>query len=332
MRITRACFAAIIIFTFKNHEAWCQFGSGDKWGIFTHYLADSAMNRFPAGFDSDEWNRRVDNFDVKRLAKQLSRTGCDYYFFTVGHSSGYYCSPNSVMDSILQRQPSHCSNRDLISDLAAGLKKYNIKLGVYITSSAPDGDSLAMRMLKWERGQFRNEEFQVMWERIIKEWAGRWGKNIFAWWIDAAYFPDSMYFTSDEPNQYSFARALRAGNPAVEICFNPGTRTQVKPFFKTETYSSGEMDYFLNIAGQRPLDNKWFNTREAMKGKHAFLLTFTGRWWGCGPPRLPDELITGYTKHAVSKGVKITWDVPVTEKGSMPRDSYRQVRKLRNIR
>lgn len=319
------------LFIAGTGETYGQFSKNDSWGIFLHYIPDSAKYTLPVNFDAEIWNHWVTNFDVPLLCKQIKSTGANYVFITVGHAAGYFCAPNKTLDSILQRNPGRCSQRDLISDLADGLKRYDIKLGVYITSRAPDGDSLAVEKLKWKEGNHRNKEFQEMWEKVIQEWSIRWGKKVFAWWIDGAYYIDSMYLQKDFPNQYSFAKSLKAGNPEVELCFNPGTRTQLKPHLEVETYSAGEMDYFLNTAGLRPLDGKWFNTPQMMKGKRTFFLTFTGQWWGWGKPRFPDELIIGYTKHIIESGGLMTWDVPIQKTGLIPVENLKQIRKIKRF-
>jgi len=321
-----------LMFSSFHSVAFGQFSPDDKWGVFIHFIPDSAMNRFPKDFTPEKWNDWVNNFDAKGLAKQLSTTGADYAFITVEHHAGYFCSPNRTVDSIVKWDVSHCSKRDLVMDLAKELRKYNIKPCVYIQSRAPDGDSLSVAKLKWKIGQHRNKEFQQMWEQVIKEYAVRWGDTIHAWWVDCAYYIDSMYLPKDEPNQYSLARALKAGNPKIEIALNPGTRTQVKPHLDIETFSAGELDYFLAISGYRPMGKtRWFNTSEAMKGKQVFFLTFLGQWWGWGAPRFPDELVYGYTKHIINRGGKMTWDMPIGTNGLIDKDALRQIKLLKKL-
>ncbi len=44
-----------------------------RWGVFTHYLADSAGDGRHASLVSpEEWNSRIDGFDVAGLARQLA--------------------------------------------------------------------------------------------------------------------------------------------------------------------------------------------------------------------------------------------------------------------
>ena len=50
-----------------------------KFGVFVHYLGRG-----------DDWNDKVDSFDVKRFADQIARTKAAYVVLTLGQNSGYY--------------------------------------------------------------------------------------------------------------------------------------------------------------------------------------------------------------------------------------------------
>ena len=59
------------------------------------YLADTASNLQPIELSVDEWNRRVDAFDVEALATQLAAARVPYLILTLGQNSGYYLSLNT---------------------------------------------------------------------------------------------------------------------------------------------------------------------------------------------------------------------------------------------
>ena len=88
-----------------------------RWGLFAHYLADTASNLKPIDLTVDDWNRRVDAFDVDGLARQLAAAHVPYFIITLGQNSGFYISPNRTYDEITGIKPSKCSRRDLIADL-----------------------------------------------------------------------------------------------------------------------------------------------------------------------------------------------------------------------
>jgi hypothetical protein len=99
-----------------------------KWGVFTHYLTNPEMS-------GDDWNRRVDAFDVEKLCDQLEAAQVGYYFMTLGQGSGHYCTPNKTYDDIIGRKTGKCSDRDLIEDLYDALSKQGIELLVYIAAT-----------------------------------------------------------------------------------------------------------------------------------------------------------------------------------------------------
>ena len=284
-----------------------------RWGVFTHYLTGKETT-------VEDWNRRVDKFDVAGLTQQLISTGTAYYFITIGQNSGHYCSPNSTYDSRVGIQPSKCSRRDLIADLYEALTPHNIKLMVYLPSGAPAADPVAMEKLGWKwgyRGDWpswskeptgeRLAEFQKKWEAVIREWSLRWGKNINGWWIDGCYFADDMYRHPDPPNFESFAAALKAGNPDSIIAFNPGVLTPVISMTEHEDYTAGEIsESFPECPG------RWID------GAQYHILSYLGARWGSGEPRFADEFVIEYTRGVNAKEGVVTWDVPISERGLIP--------------
>ena len=114
---------------------------GKRWGLFNHYLCVPAGDGTGEPCSPEEWNARVDAFDLELLAAQLREVGADYFCITIGQNSGHYCSPNPVYDQLVGISPSKCSRRDLIADLAAALEPQGIDLWVYLPSGAPCADA-----------------------------------------------------------------------------------------------------------------------------------------------------------------------------------------------
>ena len=67
-------------------------------------------------------------------------------------------------------------------------------------------------------------------------------------------------------------------------------------------------------------DTEWF----ADHGWGVFC-HYLGEFWCKGQPRFPDEMVCGYTRHVVSKGGVVTWDVPIQEDGLIPDAFIRQL-------
>jgi hypothetical protein len=99
---------------------------------------------------ADTWNQMIDKFDVEALAKELQSVDARYYQITIGQNSGYYLSPNRVCNELTGIQPTKCSRRDLVADLAAALPPRGIKLMVYLPSGAPGQDKAAETALGHE--------------------------------------------------------------------------------------------------------------------------------------------------------------------------------------
>ena len=155
------------------------------WGVMTHYLGAPPSSDGGAELSAAAWNEQVDAFDVAGLVRQLASTGTKYLLFTVGQNSGHYCAPNATYDRLVGIQPSKCSRRDLITDLAQALQPHGIRLLAYLPSGAPAADHVARRKLQWRWGapggwQLPGEpvggrlaEFQRNWE-AIRACPGRW--------------------------------------------------------------------------------------------------------------------------------------------------------------
>jgi len=320
-----------------------------NFGLMTHWLhspVDSSVKNTDLAHQVEEWNQRVDAFDVKKLATQLSQTKAKWFILTIGQNTGFYCAPNQAYDEIVGYPESKCSRRDLFKDLATELQKHNIKTIAYIPSGAPDKDRQAMERLEWtdatmrdEKGEMlrfsngyrmydksnhRLENFQRKWEHILSTWAKNWGSLCAGWWVDGIYFSETMYDHKEEPNFNSLAAALRAGNPEAAITFNPGIYRFDHPKIlnKQEDYSSGELASFLFTPFGRA--NGRADFAEGKIG-HAqlHLLAYLGGNWGQGPkPRYSQDLCRAYTQYILDGGGGMTWDIPTNADGEIPPDFH----------
>ncbi|MBL8991710.1 MAG: alpha-L-fucosidase, partial [Spirochaetia bacterium] len=315
-----------------------------KWGIFFHYLASPASGTKAADMTPEEWNRRIEAFDVNGLAAQLEALRAGYFFITLGQNSGYYLSPNKTYDAILNRKTSRLSKRDLVADLASALGKRGIRLMVYFTCLGPAQDLEALEALKctppWKphcalassnykvqpEVDDRLTEFQNNWQKIIGEWSMRWAKNVSGWWFDGGYYADKLYLHPDAPNFDSFFAAVRSGNPDSLIAVNPGVKVPVIKHAPDEDYTGGE------IADAFPIGvnaGDWSHPIGGMlEGAQYHLLSFLGGYWGRGEPRLSEELLVAYTNYINAAEGVMTWDVPPTETGLIPENFMVRLRAM----
>jgi len=290
-----------------------------RWGVFIHFLSEGEI-------PVDEWNRRVDRWDVEALAAQLGVVGAGYFFITFGQDSGFYCSPNSTYDCFVGITPSRCSERDLVSDLYDALQPRGIRLMVYLPATPPVEDRVAIEGLSWEplpEGDYsvgkRQAEYQPKWEAVIREWSLRYGEKVCGWWFDGCYCSDAMYRHPEPPNFQSFTAAAKAGNKDSLVAFNPGVRVPVISLTEHEDYTAGEVSTWgIPICKGRWVDGAQFH-----------ILTFLGESWMAGEtPRFPDELVVGITKHVNSKEGVVTWDVPHNDDGTIPAPFMAQLEQI----
>jgi hypothetical protein len=313
MRSHYLLVAAVLMPSFLLHgqdrAAWMKEA---KWGVMTHYLADwiARGENMPGGkMTVSEWNNLVDHFDVEGLARQLESAGAGYYQITIGQNSGFYLSPNATYDKYVGVEPGKCSRRDLVADLYTALSKRGIKLMVYLPAGAPAGDRVAMNALEWRNGPYRNREFQLKWEQVIREWSTRWGKKVSGWWFDGCYWPNTMYRTTEGPNFATFAAAARAGNPDSIVAFNPGVVYRLLSLTPHEDFTAGEIDQPDRAVMRRIADGK-------QDGAQAQVLSYLGEKWGMGSPRFPTEQVLAFTRKIADAGAVITWDTPVQRGGT----------------
>lgn len=306
------------------------------WGVFIHFLGEKGMS-------ADEWNQRVDSYDVAGVAEQLEQVGAGYLIFTVGQCSGHFCAPNGTYDKLTGITPSKCSNRDLISDLYTELSARGIELLVYVPSEGPALDLEAYNALgaelhwshetdfdypendnpRWAR--YRKPGYQKNWEAILKEWSLRWGNKVRGWWVDGAYGKMFRFPEAQEPNLKTFKDALTAGNPDAITAFNPGLEKELIGYSKHDDYTAGEFAWSL------PEFNGPMVIAEG-KEVQTHTLIYQGEGW-CNPvPRFTDTLFTGYTEYVISKGGVITWDVGIEKSGLIAENNFRQLTLLKKIR
>ena len=281
-----------------------------RWGVMTHYLADWIARDQEGGspMTVERWNGLIDRFDVAGLAAQLESVGAGYLVLTIGQNSGFYLAPDAAYDHLVGIQPSKCSRRDLVADLADALGKRGIRLIVYLPSGAPSGDRVAVEALGWRNGPDRNREFQLRWERVIREWSDRWGKTVSGWWFDGCYWPNTMYRAEDAPNFASFAAAARSGNPDGVVAFNPGVVDRSLSITPHEDYTAGEVNDPDRLMIRRAVDG-------SVDGAQIHVLSYLGETWGKGSPRASDDQVVAWSRKVAKAGGAITWDVPIGRSG-----------------
>ncbi|WP_223863506.1 hypothetical protein [Streptomyces sp. 5-10] len=205
--------------------------SQGKFGVMTHYLAEncplssdgpyscptSAYNTgiFPT---IDQWNTRVNNYDVNGVVQQLKSVGAGWLEIPVGQNSGYFAAPNAELRRLAEAAnvTPLLTQRDLIKDLGNALHAAGLKLIVYTTSDQlqynhrTQNDAL-LRALGGDPAHKTdppNATYQANWNNVIRTWAQQWGTSV------DGYFIDGSRWTSLAPYYEQLAQTIR---PATSL-------------------------------------------------------------------------------------------------------------------
>jgi len=134
-----------------------------------------------------------------------------------------------------------------------------------------------------------------------------------------------MYRFDDEPNFASFARALKAGNPAAIVAFNPGVKIPVVSHTRYDDYTAGEINLPELARAAETCPGRWLE-REGHKAQYHILSYLGTTWCGGDRPQLPDERVVACTRQIAAKGGVVTYDVPIQKSGLIPRPFVEQLR------
>ena len=242
----------------------------NKWGIFNHYLYYSEKGYTDIRGErpdeikrmAEEWNEQTRSFDVEKLAGTLHEIGCGYYVITVMQGTRFLIAPNSAYSRITGIRPGEaCSERDLIADIGAALKPYNIDLFLYYTGDGPHFDKTAgpaMGLYEDYEADLHgtvDEHFVRNWAAVLEEYAVRYGDLIKGWWVDGCY--QSLGYNNALLSLYY--DAITKGNPNALCAFNSGTASFVSKtgddtpikWYENETFTCGEDNDFTYIFKNR---------------------------------------------------------------------------------
>ena len=195
-----------------GHRAdWMSRGS---FGLMVHYLISPSGNT-PEEKTAD-FNRTVDGFDVPGFLGQVRSTGADWLIFTTGQNTRYYCSPNRFLD---ERKPGHTSRRDLVLEIAQGMKASEKRFIAYLPAELSAPEELH-EAFGWHKDDPKQAAFQPDYQEFIKAFSLQYGKHCDGWWFDGCY--EWPVFPNRNMDFAGYVAAARAGNPQAIIAFNDG--------------------------------------------------------------------------------------------------------------
>ncbi len=291
------------------------------FGIMVHYLKRAIV---PDG-GAKEWNDAVNSFNVEKFAHQAKEAGARFVIFTLGQNTGYYCSPNSLFDSILGVKPGElCSNRDLPMDLMKELKKYNISLILYLPSNPPVDNKLVSEKFKYpfQNDTATSQYNQPILEDMIREWSLRYGNGVKGWWLDGLYSWNAIRSTrmdmSLKHNISTHTLAAKAGNKQSIVTFNIGMGKKIQANTPYCDYSSGEKRTFDEFPSDRWVED----------GVQWFLITYIGEKWMLKGQRFEtDNLATMAEKIVKNDGV-LCLEVVTDVTGEILPNHFEQIKEV----
>ena len=187
----------------ESRASWMR----GKYGLMVHWL-------YPSEGDVDGW---TDRFDLPGFLGDFKRTGADWLVFTAGQCRGAYASPNEALERYCG--PGHASRRDLVREVASGVKALGKRFIVYsAVDFAEDGcTNHAMQAgLDWKVDSPDRRVFERRWSEVLGIWSRRLGTDCDGWFLDGCspkLYPAGM-------NWSLWLKACRAGNPAAAVTFN----------------------------------------------------------------------------------------------------------------
>jgi hypothetical protein len=200
----------------------------NKIGVFTTYTPRLTVDR--SGVTVDDIDALAGRFDAAQYARDMRDFGADYVIFTVWHFNAVTLYPSAINkrwrdDRRTTPSFKSYSNRDLITDLAAELRRYDIDLHLYChpvdghdftpedqelcgwndCGGDPGGDHS-----RWN--QFQNE----LYDELCRRYAG----TIKGLWFDGMYHHSGKNHTMIE--QGRFRETLLAYDPGLILVANMG--------------------------------------------------------------------------------------------------------------
>ncbi len=213
-----------------------------RYGLMTHWLFPGILPE--KGKQAASFNQAVNQFNLARFIADFSATGADWLIFTIGQNSGFYASPNSVIDQ--NAGVGHCSERDLALEIATEIHRLGKRFIAYLPCEVA-GNPTMHEGFAWNTQDGTNQaEFQQRYLQAVREWAERFGPLMDGWWFDGCYeWPPFHSRTMDWP---AWFEATRAGNPHRVVAFNDGSLCNglTQPLTSEQDYLSGETEVLIN--------------------------------------------------------------------------------------
>jgi hypothetical protein len=183
----------------------------------------------------DDFNRHIDAFDIDGFIAQFESTQADWLLFTFGQNSGYYCSPNPVLD---ERLSGRTSRRDLMLEIAERVKGLGKRMLLYLPAEVKGQSDAVRQAFAWQDGNL--VDFMTVYLDFVQAYSIKFADRHDGWWFDGCY---EHHYTSPGWDWQRWLDAARAGNDKSIVAFNDGAFCTGKfaPVTPLEDYHAGEV-------------------------------------------------------------------------------------------
>lgn len=308
-----------------------------RYGVMVHWLyPQTAPQHGPSAVHFDA---AVDEFNLERFLGDFAATGAEWMMFTIGQNSGFYASPSVTLDTLIG--PGHASQRDLVREIAAGVKAQGKRFIPYLPSEVAAQSDAVRRGFRWKPGN--QSEFQRHYTAVIREYSLRLGTELDGWWFDGCY--DWDLFSNQTYDWPLWCEASRAGNPEAALAFNDGSfylrkQTPVTPY---QDYLSGEIGWLENGAIRlgRETEREGPGTLVMPQGRYVpgTYCQWHGQlpidcFWlytGAGlmdPPRYADAELDSFVKQCLAVGGAVTLNIGIYQEGHLAPATVAQLARL----
>ena len=304
------------------------------WGLMVHWIAPGPKPE--RGEWIEDLNTAVDAFDLDGFLADFASTSADFLMFTVGQNTGFYASPNATLDALAG--PGHCSRRDLVMEIARGVKSLGKRLILYLPGEVNRPVSVH-EAFAWNPED--QSEFQRRYTAFIAEYSRRFGNLVDGWWFDGCYeWPE---FPNKDRDWALWIAAARTGNPEAPVAFNDGCYYCgfVKPPYPEQDYLSGEcwdiMDGKIVVGHEGETSTLWPTERYVTGSQCQFHLQIPidldGLWYHeqtgtMAGPRYVDEELFPLLNRTLDVGGLVTLNAGVYQNGRINPPTLEQLRRL----
>lgn len=274
------------------------------YGLMFHWTSQSVN---PDG-SNKPYVQAVNDFDVKKFASLVEKTGAGYVIFTIGHAEPYCPAPLKNWEKY---HPGKTTKRDLIAEISDQLKTKNIRLICYLPTHI---------VAKYQK--VKSTEFMKINTEVLQEMGERYKDKIAGYWFDGWYqcfeeYPDVSF--------ESFFKATKAGNKDRIIALNSWIYPSVTPW---QEYWAGE------VASPVAIPVNGFMTNGPVPDLRYQALLIMEPYWVQEKAEMPDPRFTStelsqYIRNCMNHGGAVTINLGIYQDGTVGEKALRVMKEVR---